>query len=322
WAEVDGARQELGGRSVRMEGTLALDVAPVDAMDGPHARPQDTLAPRDAGDLSGSGDLWLDGVAVAPALEAQAPAAAAALGGLVLLLILGLAVKTGALASLYTRVTRARVLENDSRRALFALIRERPGLHVSELARATGIGRVVLQHHLRMLEAHGLVVPRTRGRLVAYFSPGGVPGEQELAAKVALKDPTRRRVLDATASSPTTSRASRRWASCGATAAGRSASTRSRPPRKRPRLDPRPFADAPRSAAVRAPWPPGFVRIPDEDWTRAPLDALAVKYDAVEKHGWYANLDPTVEEIVAFARPGHVLVDYSGGTGILIERLL
>src|SRR5581483_1970274 len=201
WAEVDGARQELGGRSVRMEGTLALDVAPVDAMDGPHARPQDTLAPRDAGDLSGSGDLWLDGVAVAPALEAQAPAAAAALGGLVLLLILGLAVKTGALASLYTRVTRARVLENDSRRALFALIRERPGLHVSELARATGIGRVVLQHHLRMLEAHGLVVPRTRGRLVAYFSPGGVPGEQELAAKVALKDPTRRRVLDATASS-------------------------------------------------------------------------------------------------------------------------
>ncbi len=73
---------------------------------------------------------------------------------------------------------------------------------------------------------------------------------------------------------------------------------------------------------MRAPWPPGFVRIPDEDWTRAPLDALAVKYDAVEKHGWYANLDPTVEEIVAFARPGHVLVDYSGGTGILIERLL
>jgi SAM-dependent methyltransferase len=73
---------------------------------------------------------------------------------------------------------------------------------------------------------------------------------------------------------------------------------------------------------VRAPWPPGFQRIPDEDWTRVPVDTLAVKYDAVEKHGWYANLDPTVEALLAFTREGAILVDYSGGTGILIDRLL
>lgn len=69
-------------------------------------------------------------------------------------------------------------------------------------------------------------------------------------------------------------------------------------------------------------WPDGFARIPDEDWTRAPLETLAVKYDAVEKHGWYANLDATVEELLAFLREGQILVDYSGGTGILIDRLL
>lgn len=69
-------------------------------------------------------------------------------------------------------------------------------------------------------------------------------------------------------------------------------------------------------------WPSGFPRIPDEDWTRAPVDTLAAKYDAVEKHGWYANLDPTVEDVLARLRPGDVLLDYSGGTGILFDRLL
>lgn len=69
-------------------------------------------------------------------------------------------------------------------------------------------------------------------------------------------------------------------------------------------------------------WPPGFARIPDEDWTRAPVESLAVKYDAVEKHGWYDNLDPTVDELRRLLREGDVMVDYSGGTGILIDRLL
>lgn len=69
-------------------------------------------------------------------------------------------------------------------------------------------------------------------------------------------------------------------------------------------------------------WPPGFPRVPDEDWTRAPVDSLAAKYDRVEKHGWYANLDPTVEDLAGRLREGDVMLDYSGGTGILIDRLL
>lgn len=69
-------------------------------------------------------------------------------------------------------------------------------------------------------------------------------------------------------------------------------------------------------------WPPGFERVPDEDWTRAPLDTLALKYDTVEHHGWYRNLEPTLDEVAAYLRDGMTLIDYSGGTGILIDRLL
>jgi SAM-dependent methyltransferase len=73
---------------------------------------------------------------------------------------------------------------------------------------------------------------------------------------------------------------------------------------------------------VDSPWPAGFARVPDEEWARAPTEALALKYDTVQDHGWYRNLDRTVEQLAAELGPGDVLLDYSGGTGILAGRLL
>jgi ubiquinone/menaquinone biosynthesis C-methylase UbiE len=68
-------------------------------------------------------------------------------------------------------------------------------------------------------------------------------------------------------------------------------------------------------------WPAGFVRIPDEDWTRQPTDTFGLRYDTVENHGWYRNLDPTVEDLARYLTGGQILIDYSGGTGILLDRL-
>jgi SAM-dependent methyltransferase len=62
--------------------------------------------------------------------------------------------------------------------------------------------------------------------------------------------------------------------------------------------------------------------VPDDDWVGRPPEELALKYDTVREHGWYRNLDPTVDDLARVLEPGHVLLDYSGGTGILAERLL
>jgi SAM-dependent methyltransferase len=62
-------------------------------------------------------------------------------------------------------------------------------------------------------------------------------------------------------------------------------------------------------------------RIPDEDWAEQPVDAFGLHYDTVENHGWYRNLDLTVEQLAGDLREGNVLIDYSGGTGILLDRL-
>ncbi|HEY7149779.1 MAG TPA: class I SAM-dependent methyltransferase [Gaiellaceae bacterium] len=63
-------------------------------------------------------------------------------------------------------------------------------------------------------------------------------------------------------------------------------------------------------------------RIPDEDWVSQPVDAFGLHYDTVENHGWYRNLDLTLDQLESDLGDGDVLVDYSGGTGILLQRLL
>lgn len=69
-------------------------------------------------------------------------------------------------------------------------------------------------------------------------------------------------------------------------------------------------------------WPGDFARIPDEGWTRQPVDQFGLKYDDVGNHGWYKNLEPTIAQVLAALDPGDLLVDYSSGTGILTRRLL
>jgi SAM-dependent methyltransferase len=69
-------------------------------------------------------------------------------------------------------------------------------------------------------------------------------------------------------------------------------------------------------------WPDNFIRVPQEDWARQPVDQFGLNYDDVGNHGWYKNLEPTIAQVVAALQPGDLLADYSSGTGILTRRLL
>jgi SAM-dependent methyltransferase len=84
----------------------------------------------------------------------------------------------------------------------------------------------------------------------------------------------------------------------------------------------RPITDASGDPGYVFSWPEGFARIPDEPWVHEPVDAFGLHYDTVENHGWYRNLDLTVEQLAGDLHEGQILVDYSGGTGILLDRLL
>ncbi len=68
-------------------------------------------------------------------------------------------------------------------------------------------------------------------------------------------------------------------------------------------------------------WPKSFVRIPrEEQWVHSPIEELARSYDAVENHGWYRNLDPVLDDLEELVDADSVVIDYSAGTGILVEK--
>jgi SAM-dependent methyltransferase len=69
-------------------------------------------------------------------------------------------------------------------------------------------------------------------------------------------------------------------------------------------------------------WGASFPPVPAQAWTAAPVDPFARAYDELQRHTWYSNLDPSVEEAQRWLRGGGRAIDYSGGTGILEERLL
>ncbi|MFO1534803.1 MAG: class I SAM-dependent methyltransferase, partial [Thermoplasmatota archaeon] len=70
-----------------------------------------------------------------------------------------------------------------------------------------------------------------------------------------------------------------------------------------------------------SPWG-AFPTVPAQAWVAAPVDPFARAYDELQRHTWYSNLDPTVQEVAGWLRDGGRAIDYSGGTGILEERLL
>lgn len=78
----------------------------------------------------------------------------------------------------------------------------------------------------------------------------------------------------------------------------------------------------PVSTAPAFPWPTGFDRIPDDGWAREPLDEMGLNYDGVGEHGWYSNLDPLVAQVLAALGEKDLMIDYSGGTGLVTKRVL
>jgi SAM-dependent methyltransferase len=70
-------------------------------------------------------------------------------------------------------------------------------------------------------------------------------------------------------------------------------------------------------------WPEGFERVPvGQGWSEAPVDPLGQRYASMATHRWYANLELTLEQLAQALAPGQLLVDYSGGTGILARRIV
>jgi DNA-binding transcriptional ArsR family regulator len=141
----------------------------------------------------------------APAWVAPSPAAATGLG---LLGLLASALyyfwphaKGLALAPLFSRIADDEVLRNPNRARILDLVRAQPGVHFQDLVRQAGVGRGTLEHHLRKLEAAGLVtIKRSKGYACCF--PKGVVDRRLMEAAPVLRSEGGRAVLREVARRP------------------------------------------------------------------------------------------------------------------------
>jgi len=144
-------------------------------------------------------------LAAAPALQPLAGDVPAEMPGWLLqatwtvaLAAFGLAAlrEAGLFVALFSRFNREDVLENERRSRLHEAIRADPGVSFGRLARLLGLAHGAAQHHLRQLEAHGLVRRAREGRTTHYY-----PAGPRFESPVALA-PARRALLDALRAEP------------------------------------------------------------------------------------------------------------------------
>ena len=90
---------------------------------------------------------------------------------------------------------REEVLEYETRRRIYRLIEDEPGLHLRELERRSGVPLSTLRHHLRYLRQHGLVEAVEDKNVRRYFATNLAEPMDRRALAVLRQESLRRVVL-------------------------------------------------------------------------------------------------------------------------------
>jgi len=86
-------------------------------------------------------------------------------------------------------------LELESRREIYATIRDAPGVHVRELERRHEYAKGTLQYHLGELERAGLVEAHDDGKFTRYYTSDDAFDSEDRAVLSALRRQNSRRIV-------------------------------------------------------------------------------------------------------------------------------
>lgn len=198
WIAHGPERVELRGDALQVEGSLTLDLARTDALlSAPIEGPIGGIAER----------VRVNGATIGRPSATSTAVASSAVGiGLAALALATLAYLQGWLyAPFYSRLRATHLLENERRRAVYDLVRAAPGASVPRIRRELALARVVVEHHVRLLQMHGYIVLRQQGRTRCYYLPESAPPAPEYEHP-ALRDANRQlllRMLEGSATPPT-----------------------------------------------------------------------------------------------------------------------
>ncbi|MBI2078329.1 MAG: winged helix-turn-helix transcriptional regulator [Euryarchaeota archaeon] len=91
---------------------------------------------------------------------------------------------------LFSRIEKDELLENERRARIFELIKQNPGIHLSEIARSLDFAWGTTLHHLRKLRADRLVMFKSMGHHKSFFINGSGLSERQMEALSLVKNGT------------------------------------------------------------------------------------------------------------------------------------
>lgn len=94
------------------------------------------------------------------------------------------------LVPLFSRIEKDELLENDRRARIFELIKNNPGIHLSEIARELEYAWGTTLHHLRKLRAERLILFKDIGHHKSFFVNGSGLSEKQMEALSLIKTGT------------------------------------------------------------------------------------------------------------------------------------
>lgn len=104
---------------------------------------------------------------------------------------------------LFSRIERGQVMDNPVRARVHEIIATEPGLSLSQVSLRAGIAWGTAVHHLRRLEAHGVVVSQSQHPHRRYFI-ANTPAAAQRASMAVVMHPTARRIAEFVAQTPGT----------------------------------------------------------------------------------------------------------------------
>lgn len=112
-----------------------------------------------------------------------------------------LLVKAGVGIPLYSRLTKGELLDNDTRRRVYEVLQEDPGLRLSEVARRAGCSTSTARYHLRRLQREDMVRAAGEPRMQRWF-PSGDMGKRAMEREAVLAIGNSREVYRAIQANP------------------------------------------------------------------------------------------------------------------------
>jgi Mn-dependent DtxR family transcriptional regulator len=94
------------------------------------------------------------------------------------------------LLPLFSRIEKDELLENERRAQIFELIKQQPGIHLSQIARSLDLAWGTTLHHLRKLREQRLVQIKQNGHHKCFFINGSGYSDQQMQAMSLLKNDT------------------------------------------------------------------------------------------------------------------------------------